>query len=90
MALKGTLHILLILNCLPVVKCSSLDACVLHHVNITSESVTITSQNEVDNPRGRQANTNGCTLDLYVQEGNALFVEILNSTQHDCIFLLVF
>ena len=90
MTLKGTLHILLILNCLRIVKCSSLDACVLHHVNITSEPVTITSHNEVDNPRGRQAITNECTLDLYVQEGNALFVEILNSTQHDAYSYLYF
>ena len=86
MALKGSLHILLIINCMAIVKCSVIDACFLQHVNITSEPVTITSTRRED----RQDIINGCTMDLYVQEGNALSIEILTATLSNTYSYLYF
>ena len=70
MAMKGPLHTLFILNCMVIAKCSTFNACLLHHVNITSKPVIITSSSKEDV-------IDDCVLDLYVQEENAIFVEIL-------------
>ena len=83
MAMKRTLHILLIINCLAIVKCSTLNACALHHVNITSEPVTIAFSNGEDI-------IDSCTLDLNIQEGNAISVEIVNSKSSDTYSYLYF
>ena len=83
MALKEPLHVLLIIQCMAIVKCSTLDACFSHHVNITSMPVTITSLNNEGISRDRQDIISGCTFDLYVQEGNAISVEILRSSASD-------
>ena len=89
MALKQLLHILLIINCMAIVK-SSIDACFLHHVNITSEPVIITSLDSKGSSRARQDIVSGCTLDLFVQEGNALSIEILISSSSDTYSYLYF
>ena len=73
-----------------IVKCSTLDACFSHHVNITSEPVTLTSLNKEGSSRDRQDIISGCTLDLYVQEGNAISVEILSSSSSDTYSYLYF
>ena len=83
MVLKEPLHALLIIQCMAIGRCSTLDACFSHHVNITSEPVTITSLNREGSSRDRQDIISGCTLDLYVQEGNAISVEILSSSSSD-------
>ena len=84
MAMKGPLHIIFIINCVTIVKCSTLNACLhLHHVNITSEPVMIKSSNGEDI-------ISGCTLDLYVQEGNVISVEILSSSSSDTYSYLYF
>ena len=90
MALKGPFRILLMIHSLAIANGSIRNACLLHHVNITSEPVIITSSIAEDNSRSRQNVISNCTLDLYVQEGNALFVEILNSTSSDTYSYLYF
>ena len=92
MALKGPLYILLMINCLAIVKgFIILNACLLHHVNITSEPVIISfSYAEEGDSTNIQDVKSGCTLDLYVQEGNAIFVEVLNSTSSDTYSYLYF
>ena len=90
MASKSLLHILLIINCLAVVKSFVFDACVSHHVNITSKPVIITSSHGEDNSREGQDNLSGCTLTLYVEEGNALSVAILNSSLSDTYSYMYF
>ena len=90
MTLKPPLHVLLIINCMAIAKCATLDICFLHHVNITSEHVIITSSDRGGNLGDRQDIVSGCTLDLHLQEGNAISVEILSSSSSDTYSYLYF